>query len=66
MPIIIDKRGNDEWTVSINSRNCPHIFFPRSDVACDLLEHGKKNEDSYCYRENCPLIVKTDNDRKEV
>lgn len=53
MPQVIDKRRG-EWCVTINNRNCPHLIYPRSDIACDLLEKGKLDEDSYCCFENCP------------
>jgi len=51
MPTVIDKRRG-RWRVIIDNEGCPFLYYPRSDIACSLLE--KKNDD-YCTESNCPL-----------
>lgn len=59
MPNIIDKRKTN-WIVTINNEDCPFITYPRSDIACNLLENSIKadTQDTYCYEQNCPLKLK--------
>ena len=55
---IIDKREGS-WRVLISNQGCPHLTYPRSDIACNLLENKPENNtleaDTYCYFKNCPL-----------
>jgi hypothetical protein len=60
MPNIIDKR-KENWRVIIAHTECPFVTYPRSDIACEILEKRKMeghwlNPDSstYCCYENCP------------
>jgi hypothetical protein len=64
MPEIIDKRKG-KWRVIIGNEECPYIFYPRSDIACNILEDRvikghilNPNSPTYCSFEDCP--------RKEV
>ncbi len=51
---IIDKRKGI-WFVNIQNKECPHLTYPRNDIACSLLEDKNPSpKDPYCYRENCP------------
>jgi len=54
---INDKR-KDNWRVIIGNEQCPFLTYPRSDVACSILEDRpgghKLDADIYCYYENCP------------
>jgi hypothetical protein len=62
MPKIIDKRIGGNWRVIIGNTECPFIFYPRSDIACKILEDRKEkghwlNPDSstYCCYADCPF-----------
>lgn len=50
---IVDKR-NGSWQVIISYIDCPFVTYPRSDVACSLLENDNQ-VDTYCCYENCPM-----------
>ena len=54
---IIDKRVG-RWNIAISSEDCPFLTYPRSDVACELLEgrpgSSKPGADTYCCLKNCP------------
>ena len=57
---IHDKRiGN--WKVALDSRECPHLRYPRNDITCAVLESHpnswQEDFNAYCYRENCPLLA---------
>jgi len=57
MPKIIDKRNDDKWRVLIPNDMCPHLTYPRSDIACEILENRKEryeNTDGYCCLKSCP------------
>ena len=50
---VIDKRIG-KWGIVISSEDCPFLTYPRSDVACDILEDRPLGTDTYCYFGNCP------------
>ena len=57
MPTVIDKRKG-HWRIIIPETDCPYLTYPRSDIACRILEdkpeNNKLDADTYCYFENCP------------
>jgi hypothetical protein len=55
---IIDKRKGT-WRIVIESEDCPFLTYPRSDVACKILENKLDTGNTYCCFENCPLIMVT-------
>ena len=55
---IIDKRKS-EWFVKLENVYCPNLIYPRTDVACSILENKTMGfKDTYCCEENCPLKLK--------
>jgi len=54
---IIDKR-EEMWKVSISNKKCPYLTYPRTDIACSMLEDKvscKVLLDTYCCKSNCLL-----------
>ena len=54
---IIDKREG-MWQVIISHKECPFVTYPRTDIACSILEDRPEGRlldtDTYCCFENCP------------
>jgi len=53
---IIDKRKGN-WRVLIGNEECPHLTYPRTDIACEILEDkvtSQNSIDTYCCFKDCP------------
>lgn len=48
---ITDKRTT-QWIVKIINITCPYIYYPNTDIACQLKQY---DTDYFCYEQNCPL-----------
>lgn len=60
LPTKVDKRKG-HWRVIIPETDCPYLFYPRSDIACKILEDRKEkghllnpSSSTYCCIEDCP------------
>ncbi|KKL79178.1 hypothetical protein LCGC14_2017460 [marine sediment metagenome] len=55
---ITDKRKG-KWRILVENEKCSFLIFPRTDIACRILEdkpeNNKLGSDTYCYCENCPI-----------
>lgn len=51
---ILDKRNGENWRVIIANTECPHLFYPRSEIGCRLREILNE-KDECCSFENCPI-----------